>query len=238
MELETKDNTKKLKIIAEVLFWATLFLPLTAFAVACAVGETYIFNVAGAIRYSWVAWLLVPISVLSVVVGIKLKNADKKYLKNVIAVAICVPLVVGLGCCRFIFADITYDVDTAKTIASQTGVEIPDELKVATMPWADYTATYAKIKDDQAKTTFENAIKTNELWKTGLMWHIKILVPFMERLEIDKFEYFVFYNSTSDKYNEPPTAVGEYNCFFIAYDVDFQRFVMVHDFTVVVNPKQ
>lgn len=226
--MEREKRVKKIKIIAEVLFWVSLFLPLIAFAVASTVGETYIFNVAGAIRYSWVVWFFVPIAVLSVLVGIKLKNANQKYLKNFVVALICVPLIV-MGAFRFIFTDITYGVDNAKAVATQVGVEIPDELKVATMPWADYKATYAKIIDDGAKKQFERQIKTNELWQQELIWHIKILVPFMEWLEIDKFDYFVFYNLTSDIYNIPPSEVGEYNCVFIAYDCQFQRFIMVSD---------
>ena len=74
-----------------------------------------------------------------------------------------------MGTFRFTFTDITYGVDNAKAVATQVGVEIPDELKVATMPWADYKATYAKITDDDARAQFERQIKTNELWQQELI---------------------------------------------------------------------
>lgn len=51
---------KKIKIIANILFWITLVSPMVSFSLASIIGEADIFGVAGIVRYSWVMWFFIP----------------------------------------------------------------------------------------------------------------------------------------------------------------------------------
>lgn len=98
---------KKIKIIANILFWITLVSPMVSFSLASIIGEADIFGVAGIVRYSWVMWFFIPIGILSIIVAGKLKQAKLKYKKNYVVAFICLPLLILFGSYRFIFSDIS-----------------------------------------------------------------------------------------------------------------------------------
>lgn len=72
---------KKEISLAKMLFWLTLISPMISFSLACLIGEADIFGITGMIRYSWIMLLLIPIGILSILIGIKLKNNNQKYKK-------------------------------------------------------------------------------------------------------------------------------------------------------------
>ena len=93
----------KKRILGNILFWTTLISPMLSFSLASMIGEANIFGVAGIIRYSWVMLLFIPIGILSILIGFKLKNSTQKYKKNFIVSFICLPLLIIFGSYRVIF---------------------------------------------------------------------------------------------------------------------------------------
>ena len=107
----------KKRILGNILFWATLISPIVSFSIASMIGEANIFGVAGIIRYSWVMLLFIPIGILSILIGFKLKNSTQKYKKNFIVSFICLPLLIIFGSYRFIFNSVvSYDVNEVSII--------------------------------------------------------------------------------------------------------------------------
>ncbi len=215
------------KRLGNILFWVTLVSPMLSFSLAGSIGESNIFGVAGIIRYSWVMWLFVPIGILSILVGSKLKNSQQKYKKNFIIAFICLPLLMVFGSYRFIFSDmVSYDINEVLAVETKMDLDMPDNIKVATMRFDSYHVSYIKIVDSESKSAFEQEIRTNELWKNELNDAIKGLLPIDIQYESETFEYYMFYNMTSDEYNKFPQN-DECECIFVAYDCDGQRLIMV-----------
>ena len=75
---------KTVRILSNILFWITLISPMAAFVLASVVGEVNIFGVAGIVRYSWVMLFFIPLGVLSILIGNKLKKSNQNYKKNYI----------------------------------------------------------------------------------------------------------------------------------------------------------
>ena len=69
----------KKRTLGNILFWTTLISPMLSFSLVSMIGESNIFGVAGIIRYSWVMLLFIPIGILSILIGFKLKNSKQKY---------------------------------------------------------------------------------------------------------------------------------------------------------------
>lgn len=225
----------KKRILGNILFWATLISPMLSFSLASMIGEAHIFDVAGIIRYSWVMLLFTPIGILSILIGFKLKNSGQKYKKNFIIAFICLPLLIIFGSYRLIFSNIvSYDVNEISTIEDKINIGIPDDIKVATTKLDLYNIRSAKIIDSKSKYMFEQEIRNNQLWQKELNSTIKSLLPIDIQYESEVFEYFVFYNVTSNEYNIFPSS-GQYECIFVAYDCDSQRLIILDDYKVNVK---
>ena len=225
----------KKRILGNILFWTTLISPIVSFSLASMIGEANIFGVAGIIRYSWVMLLFVPIGILSILIGFKLKNSMQKYKKNFIVSFICLPLLVIFGSYRFIFNSfVSYDVNEVSIIEEKINFEIPDDIKVATNKLDLYNISYLKIINSESKDMFEQEIGNNQLWLKELNPKIKSLLPLDIQYESEIFEYFVFFNITSNEYNIFPLS-GQYECLFIAYDCDLQRLFILSNYKINIK---
>ncbi len=225
----------KKRILGNILFWTTLISPIVSFSIASMIGEANIFGVAGIIRYSWVMLLFIPIGILSIVIGFKLKNSTQKYKKNFIVSFICLPLLIIFGSYRFIFNSIvSYDVNEVSIIEEKINFEIPRDIKVATNKLDLYDISYLKILNSESKDMFEQEAENNQLWQKELQPEIKSLLPLNIQYESEIFEYFVFFNITSNEYNIPPLR-GQNECIFIAYDCDLQRLIILNDYKIDIK---
>ncbi|MBR4419507.1 MAG: hypothetical protein IKT32_01370 [Clostridia bacterium] len=225
----------KKRILGNILFWTTLISPMVSFSLASMIGEANIFGVAGIIRYSWMMLLFIPIGILSILIGFKLKNSTQKYKKNFIVSFICLPLLIIFGSYRFIFNSVvSYDVNEVSIIEEKINFEIPDGIKVATNKLDLYNISYLKIINSESKYMFEQEVGNNQLWQKELKPEIKSLLPLDIQYESEIFEYFVFFNITSNEYNIPPLS-GQYECIFIAYDCDLQRLIILNDYKINIK---
>ncbi|HHU55926.1 MAG TPA: hypothetical protein GXZ48_04470 [Acholeplasmataceae bacterium] len=225
---------KKVKSFANIIFWITLISPPASFALTSVIGEANIFGIAGIIRYSWIMWLFIPIGMLSILIGIKLKKNNQKYKKNFIIAFICLPLIIIFGSYRFIFNSVSFDTDKVTTIENEIKLELPEQIKIATIKMDSYNVSYLKIINNESKEKFENELKKNQLWEKELSSKIKSLLPFDIQYEIETFDYFVFYNITNNEFNIYPLD-GEYECIFIAYDYELQRLIIIDDYKIMLN---
>lgn len=226
---------KKRITLGNVLFLLVLFSPIISFVLACVIGEANIFGVAGIIRYSWIMFLFIPVGILSIFVGMKLKSDKQKYKKNFIVSFICIPLLIIFGSYRFLFNnDVSYDINKILKIEDELKLGIPEEICVASVKLDLYNVSYVKIVDSESKHLFEQKIKNNRLWQNELNFEIKSLLPLDIQHEAEVFEYFIFYNITSDEYNVNPTN-GDNEILFIAYDCDMQRLIILDDYKINFN---
>ncbi|MBR2926428.1 MAG: hypothetical protein IKC31_02490 [Clostridia bacterium] len=217
---------KNLKRVGNIFFWITLGTPILSFALASRIGESEIFGVAGIVRYSWIMWLFIPIGIVSILIGMKLKNSNQKYKKNFIVAFICLPLIIIFGSYRFIFSTISYDTNKVIQIEEEIKIELPHSIKIATIEFDSYYVSYLKIVDKDSKITFENELEKNDLWQKKLSYEIKGLLPPDIQCEIEPFEHFIFYDTRNQKYNSLPST-QEHNFIFIAYDDETQRLVIL-----------
>lgn len=217
-----------------ILFFLTLISPMVSFYLASEIGEADIFGVAGIVRYSWIMLLFIPIGILSIVIGLILKKSNQKYMRNFVIAFVCLPLLLIFGSYRFMFTDISYDADKIFVIENRINLELPHEIKIATTDLGQYNVSYAKIIDEKDKNTFEYQLASNNLWQKELSVDIKELLPLNIQYEAETFDYFVFYNIYSEKYNTYPTEV-ECECIYIAYDCKLQRLFILDNYKINVR---
>ena len=226
---------EKRKTLGDILFWSVLISPVISFALASMIGEAYIFGVAGIVRYSWIMLIFIPLGILSILVGIKLQQNKQSYKKNFIIAVICLPFLMIFGSYRFVFnSDISYDINKVLQIEEKINFEIPNEIKVATNKLDLYDISYVKFINNESKEAFEQEIRNNTIWQKELNSEIKSLLPLDIQYETEVFEYFLFYNITSDEYNVNLTK-GNSEIIFIAYDCEMQRLIIIDKYTISIN---
>lgn len=229
-------NIKIEKIIGNTMFLLTLISPMLAYALAGMIGEVEIFHNEGIIRYSWIMLLFIPIGIISILIGWRLKQKKQKYKKNYIIAFICIPLLILMSSYSFLTKKfgISYDVDKIYNIENKTNIDLPHQIKIATGKYDSYIISYLKITDENEKNSFEQNIQNNELWENQLGSKISSLLPYNIQAEISNFDYFVFYNVTNNEYNLYPYD-GEYECVCIAYDCEMHRMIIVDELKVNIN---
>ena len=224
---------KKVNVFGNILFWLTLISPVVSFSLASVIGEADLFGVAGIIRYSWIMLLFVPFGVLSLLIGKKLKEENQSYKKNFIIAFICLPLLLIFGSYRFIFNSVTYDIEQVEAVEQNTDLELPRQVKIATNDLDTYKISYLKIVSEEETSKFESELESNSLWKKEIATNIKGLLPYDIQYQLAGFDYFSFYNMTSSQYNEYPKS-GEYECIFVAYDLENQRMIILCGYQIIV----
>lgn len=223
---------KNNKCFGNVLFWLTLLSPIISFSLASLIGETDIFGVAGIIRYSWIMWIFLPVGIISLVIGIKYKKSNPMYIKNLIISSVCLPLLLLFGSYRFIFNNnVSYDVEYVYAVEMKAKINIPKKIKIATNTFDSYSLSYVKIINEEEVDSFEYEISTNQLWENQLNTNIKKLLPEYVQYELVNFDYYLFYNLTTDSYNVP-LSYGDFECVFVAYDHESHRLMVIDDLKI------
>lgn len=212
-----------------ILFFLTLISPMVSFYLASEIGEADIFGVGGIVRYSWIMLLFIPIGILSILIGVKLKKANQKYMKNIVIACICLPLLLIFGSYAFLFTNVSYDVNKIHVVETKTNLELPHEIKIATVDLEIYNISYAKILDEKDQETFERELQSSQLWQKQLKPEIKQLLPKDIQYIAETYDTFVFYNTDSKQYNNS-FAKGE--CVFIAYNYEFQKLMILDNYKI------
>ena len=222
---------EKEKRWGDILFWATLVSPMVSFSLAAQIGEAEIFAVGGITRYSWIMWIFIPIGVLSILIGKRLKKNNQKYKKNFIIAYICLPLLIIFGSYRFLFSDtFSYNVSKLNAIEQEIGFAMPDDIKIATSKYDSLCdLSYVKILDNEERKLFEDEIESSDLWQIELIPEVQVLLPYIVQAELGAFEYFMFYDTTNDEYNLGPSNKGS-EWIFIAYDCEAHRLIIFDNY--------
>lgn len=232
-------NTKALRAIGTLFLVLSIVAVPVSFGIAAFVGEFWIFtNGAGALRYSWIMWLFIPVPLVSVVMGILLHIKGKRRLSLYIVPSIAACVLFLFGSYFFIYTvtgAFSFDTKVVAEIEQRVNVDLPDDVKVSTNIGNYYTETNIKILDEDQKNSFIASMESGQSWMKKLPTSIKNSLPMTVGVGLGVYEYFMFYNETTGEYNVAPTVNGEYNCIIMAFDMDTGRLYLAYDFTVVVD---
>ena len=223
----------KTKIVGEIVSILTLISPIAAFALTCLIGEVEIFGVGGIARYSWIMWLFIPFGILSIFIANKLKAEDQSYKEHYIIAFICIPLLMLFGFSGCHSYD-PYDAGRVAEVESRIGLDLPNDVKIATSKSESHYESYIKVYSGEEKERFERELAENPVWREDVGTKIASLLPEDIQYKLGAYDRMTFYNLTENEFNEYPPD-GEYECIFIAYDYELQKMFILDGFSVVLN---
>ena len=225
---------KKLKIFGIITFiLALLALPIS-FILACTIGEADIFGVGGIVRYSWIMLLSIPFAILSILMGILLKKASGRNVKNFVAGCIVLPLGLIFGSFRVLFAHVNkYDQkELIQALSEYAGIELSLDFKSASTEWDVCRESFVKLLGDN-KEIVETQIKENPNWVKELRPEVKGILPPVEQTELTRYDYCLFLDKTNGRYNDIPDA-GRIECVLFAYNRNFGSFLIVDSYFITL----
>ena len=228
----------KTKVISNLIFWCSIISLPISFSLCGIIGEPEIFGVGGIVRYSWIMLLFTPITLTSLILGFYLKKQKLKYKKNIYVSIICLPLLLIFGSYRFIFNSIiSYDDSQIIEVEDKIEFDLPNELKLVTINYEDECViTYAKITNENAKKDFEENVSKSNLWTNSLSTKMSGILPYYIQIETTNFDYFLFFNETSESYSQTSFFEGEYKLVFVAYDLENGKLIVLNNYIMnIVN---
>lgn len=225
-----KGNPKVIQVVLLLLFILSFFTFFFGFYLVTINSS----DAKSMIENMWRYFLLVPIPLASLILGIIYEKKGFKAIKNIVAGVIFTAQLLGFGSFTFIF-DGLYSNDLAyiSRIGTEINFDLPDKGGIATLnltfgtqkePILDTVQHYymsdITLTDGDEISKFNAEISRSELWLTSVNTTLAGLVPslYSYSLSSAKYDYFMIYNVDMRVYNTMPESSGTYRYIFIAYD--------------------
>lgn len=209
-----------LRVISWVLFTAsiaTFFIFAILIAILSSINNTTVANM-------WIGFPIALIPATSAIFGIVLKiKKHKGATKNIIVGFIMMFMLCMYGMFYFVFPE-SHD-DTQYLKAQEViGIELPKYSNVV----LDYTQEETRVYlDSIVAETFEEELKSNTRWLSGVPTSMKGLLPSMQAASASTYEYCIIYNINDGTSNELPSKEGMQSYITILYDSDNDCFLII-----------
>ena len=211
---------KTVKIWLLVLFILTLasvHIGLTLVAIGVSRSPIPEFHF-GMIWHMWKFYLVLPIPLASVILGVIYIKQGYKCLKNIIAGIIFGFLLFIFGAFTFLFANqFSRDMSYLHDVSNIVHFDLPDggEICVA-YDYIEEGSSMAMVKvTEQEASSFVTTLAKNANWKRDISFIPANAIDLFTVSETRDFDYFSVYNLTANRYN---TFSGQ--LIFMAYDVE------------------
>ena len=213
--INTKKSIKRILLISFIISIASILIALML--VAISIQNSPIPNFPFAmVEHMWKFFLIIPLPLASLILGIVFIRKGYKCKKNIIAGIIMIIVLSLYGSFTNIFSSqISHDTKYLTKISETTNIDIPTAAYVSIVydfQTEDDSLAMVKFNDD---SMYVNNIEKNSNWTSDISF-----IPsdvnnlFILSLTSD-YEYFTVYNTTSNTYNN---FDGE--LIYFAYDVD------------------
>ena len=219
-------NAGVIRLILLTLFIVSFFTIPFAMMLMAAISDDGVFS---SVKNSWLFYLMLPIPLTSLVMGIIYKRKGFKAIKNIVVGIIFTILLLIYGSFSFFFNNVSSDdYSYVDKIETKISFDLPNEGEISTMDWTSGTQTSA-IADTMSDVTFINEeeilefnteISKSNLWVTSMKTTLTSLLPrtYYSYPTSNLYDYFMIYNVDLKTYNSIPKHSGIYRYVFIAYN--------------------
>lgn len=221
--INNKQVSNKANSTMQVLFILTLISILIIPYLIKLFLEDYGENFIGLIKNFYLFLYLLPISILSFVLGIKYIRKGLKCTKNIVVGIIAIFILLVLSSFPLLFPGQDYKIiDSYRDIID---VKLPDNgdlnvLNFEKSPDNDklnYTFINVYYSKNETDTLIGNIQKSDKWIRyNNLTPKQKVLIPSI--CEINSSSYFLFYNKTTNEYDKLPDNSGIYEMYVMKYD--------------------
>lgn len=213
---EQKKSLKALSIILIVLSFSSLLFGLM---LATLLAEPLMFSFP---LKMWVMFLLLPIPISSIMLGIHFKKKRYGYKKNIICGIVAAILLCIFGSFSFMFSNnFSQSEDLLLKAEQDIQIDIPEYKKLYTsnaIGQGGSSCLTSEIAFEKKNIeNFEKQIKNDNRWLSSVPTGLFGILPNVYYLDC---EYCLVYNTTTKELNTLPNESGNYEILCIFYDSD------------------
>ena len=214
-DTSTNKTIKTILIFAFAMSIASIFLALLVVFLSIQSSPLPNFPLAMA-EYMWKFFLIIPIPLTSLILGIVFVKKGYKCKKNIVAGIIMIVLLSMFGSFTYKFSSfISHDVEYLTEISHATNIDIPLNAYISvSYNYTNEGDSLAMVKFEDDRMYVDN-IQNNSNWKTDISFIPSSVDNLYVLTLTSDYEYFVVYNVTSNTYN---TFDGK--LIYFAYDVE------------------
>lgn len=219
-----KPMNNKWKVLSIILFVASLLSVFGALGLVTVVSsENHLF-----VENMWLFFLLTPIPIASIVLGLVLKVKNFKYKKNIIVGIIMTALLCIYGSFPFIFANVYDHSDKPIVKTEQTiGIDIPEHKQISTQDWTKGTQSVSRgyiyytsdiYFENSTVADFEKQLAKDDKWLSSVSNDLIGITSPMN--DYGFYDYVLIYNVDTAEYNTLPNDNGKYRFINILYRLE------------------
>ena len=219
---------KKSSLVVFILNFFTMPLALIIFAIFNFKQDSY--SLMGSFEDLWLFLIVLPLPILSIILGLLSKKHGLKGTRNIVIGAIMGGLLLIYSLFPLIFGSmISHDYEYVNNIESIIQFELPNAGKITTQDWTGGTSTdgtIPKFDSDILFTEvseinqFEDTIESSSFWTEGVPVQNVGMLTAMANAQRSNYDYFMIYNIELESYNTLPNESGIYDMIFIGYSLD------------------
>lgn len=191
----------------------------------------YTINVENApvIDYLWAAWLVLPIPILSIILGVKYKKRKVKCKKNIVVGIIVTLIIVFMGFMAYI-NPVEQEYKNALDDQKILGVKLPKEgrlFKIKINQTKNPQLIYLLWNNKDDANSIYKEIKENKNWIPKSKVDPDISTSLISKCMSQKEEcYYSIYIEETKEYNKLPEKNGLYNVHSMLYDPEISSLKM------------
>ena len=220
MEKESHQQNKTIKRLLLALFILSIAsIQIALIIVAISVHRSPIPEFPGTmVEHMWKFFLLIPIPLVSVVLGFIYTRKGYKCLKNIIAGGIMIFLLYQFGSFTGIFADkFSHDMSYLHDISNTVNFDFPEDGYISVeFDYMEEGSSLVMVKVNQENAVpFVAKLNNDPNWKRDISFiPANAIDPFTLAMTLD-YDYFAVYNLRTHFYNNFPGRL-----IFMAFDVE------------------
>lgn len=219
---------KSLSILVFILNFFTLPLALIILAIYDSSVNDY--STMASVENTWIFLLVLPIPLLSIYLGFRMKKFGLGGSKNTTIGFIMTVLVLLFSSFSLIFGFMySHDYTYVDDIEDKIHFALPDKGKITTQEWSNglsndgiemrYNSDVI-FTDSSELSLLNSSIKTSEKWTSAIQTENIGMLCILCEFEISNYDYFMIFNVTTYQYNLLPNVSGTYEIVFLAYDTE------------------
>ena len=192
------------------------------------IGKFLLVGFAGVWKYSWIAFLFIPLPLISLVFGLRSLSKLITYKKNIIVGAIVTPFLVLVACMGFMTKGMTkYDDYDIRGAAKYSGFDLPKDLECYEIIGIGEKEINALLKTSDSDQ-FLNFVSNSEKWVKESPQG-KEYLPFDVKSKTSMFydyKCYFYYSLEFDpvyKYNDDELPRRTYTLYYFAYSSSLNK---------------
>lgn len=214
-------NPEVVKKVMLILFILTVLMPFISSDLASIIGkdEPALLATKGLIIY----WILLPIPILSIILGFKYKRVGYKCQKNIVAGFVVSFLMFSWGITAF-FPNYEIEYKNVLKYENIIGFNLPQTGRARSMHFSkfmnDKTTNYTIINiyfNEEDSQIIYNEVINNANWMVSENLKSDLTIYTPQTID-QKNTYISIYNATNNTYNTVPEQTGKYKVYVLTFN--------------------